>query len=127
MAMLMASVPLRKFNTEKMFVLLRTKRMQFRNHADTQTVQRSKGYAIYIYSIKLRMLEVRENDLALRKLSGGTGHLEGNTACLLEKTYPALKICRLPTVKIIVIYLATAANEAHFCVCYRHMCIFFVT
>jgi len=60
--------------------------MQLRNHADTQTVQRSKGHAIYMYSIKLRMLEVLENDLALRKLSGGVGHLEGNTACLLEKT-----------------------------------------
>ena len=35
-----------------MFVLLRTKRMQLRNHADTQTVKRStrlKGYAVYIY------------------------------------------------------------------------------
>jgi len=34
-----------------MLVLLRTKRMQLRNHADTQSVKRSKrwkGYAIYI-------------------------------------------------------------------------------
>jgi len=58
-----------------MFALLRTKRMQLRNHADTQPVKRSKGYAIYIYRIKFRMLEVRENELALRKLSGGTAHL----------------------------------------------------
>jgi len=49
--------------------------MQLRNHADTQPVKRSKGYAIYIYRIKFRMLEVRENELALRKLSGGTAHL----------------------------------------------------
>jgi len=34
--------PLKKFYTEQMFVLLRTKRMQLRNHADTQTVKRSK-------------------------------------------------------------------------------------
>jgi len=87
---------LRKFYTERMFALLRTKRMQFRSHADTQPVKRSKGVAIYIYiyRIKFRMLEVRENELALRKLSGGTVQLEGNTAsCLLEKKYPALKIC----------------------------------
>jgi len=42
---------------------------------------------------------------------------------LLEKKCPALKICRLPTVQIVVIqiYLATAANEAFFCDCYRNM------
>jgi len=34
--------PLRKFYTEQMFVLLSTKRMQLRNHADTQTVKRSQ-------------------------------------------------------------------------------------
>jgi len=30
---------------------------------------------IFIYRIKLRMLEVRENEIALRKLSGGTAQL----------------------------------------------------
>jgi len=34
--------PLRKFYTEQMILLLRTKRMQLRNHADTQTVKRSQ-------------------------------------------------------------------------------------
>jgi len=34
--------PLRKFCTEQMFVLLRTKRMQPRSHADTQAVKRSQ-------------------------------------------------------------------------------------
>jgi len=73
--------PLRKFYTEQMFVLFRTKRVQLRNHADTQTVncsQRWKGYVIYVYtvhSIKFRMLEVRENEIALRNLSGGTAQL----------------------------------------------------
>jgi len=33
--------PLRKFYTEQMLVLLRTKCIQLRNHADTQTVKRS--------------------------------------------------------------------------------------
>jgi len=37
-----AVFPLRKFYTEQMFVLLRTKRMQLRNHADTQPVKRSQ-------------------------------------------------------------------------------------
>jgi len=47
---------LRKFYTEQMFALLRKKRMQLRNHADTQTVKRSqhwKGYAIYIYIYRI--------------------------------------------------------------------------
>ena len=34
---------------------------------------------IYIYRINFRMLEVRENEIALRKLSGGTAQL-----CSLE-------------------------------------------
>ena len=35
----------------------------------------------------------------------------GNTSV---KKYHVLKICRWPMVKIIIIYLAMAANEAHF-------------
>jgi len=65
-----------------MFVLLRTKRMQLRNHVDTQTVKRSqrlKGYAVYMYRIKFRMFEVHENEIALRKLSGGTAHAQLHT------------------------------------------------
>jgi len=34
----------------------------------------------YIYHMKFRMLEVRENEIALHKLSGGIAHLKGNTA-----------------------------------------------
>jgi len=60
-----------------MFVLLRTERMQLRNHGDAQTEKRS----IYIPYIKFRMLEVRENETALRKLPGGVAHLRGNTDC----------------------------------------------
>jgi len=48
--------PLRKLYAEQMFVLLRTKRMQLRNHADTHRVkrfQRQKGYVIYVYRINL--------------------------------------------------------------------------
>jgi len=30
---------------------------------------------MYIYRIKCRMFEVRENEIALRKLSGGTAQL----------------------------------------------------
>jgi len=67
-----------------MFVLLRTERMQLRNHADAQTVKRSKrykGYATCVYihiyrdCIKFRMLEMREIEIALLKLSGGTAQL----------------------------------------------------
>jgi len=46
-----AVFPQRKFYTEQMFVLLRTKRMEWCNRADTPTVKRSqrqKGCAIYI-------------------------------------------------------------------------------
>jgi len=81
--MIGAVFPVRKFCTEQMFVLLRTKRMQLRNHPDTQTAkhsQRKKGYAIhttniYIYRPKFRILEVRKNAIALCKLPGGTAQL----------------------------------------------------
>jgi len=34
-----------------------------------------EGYAVYIRRMEFRMLEVRENEISLRKLSGGTTHL----------------------------------------------------
>jgi len=37
-----AVFPVRKFSTEQMFVLLRTKRMQLRDHANTQTAKHSQ-------------------------------------------------------------------------------------
>jgi len=70
--------PLRKFYTEQTFVLLRTKRMQLRNRADTNSkaFPTLKGlYDIYICRIKFRILEVRENEIALRKLSDGIAQL----------------------------------------------------
>ena len=66
-----------------MLVLLRTKRMQLRNHADHK--QRSAPnvkkalrhiyiYIYCIYSSKFRMLEMRDTEIALRKLSGGAAY-----------------------------------------------------
>ena len=75
--------PLRKFYTEQTFVLLCTKCIRLRNHADTQPVKRFKGYAF-----KFRMLEVHENEIALRKLSGSTAHLH-----TLEETLLTINIC----------------------------------
>ena len=76
--MIMDSVPSHKILHWANVVLLHTKRMQLWNHAHTQTVkhsQRSKDYAIYIYRIKSRKFEVRENEISLRKLSGGIPQL----------------------------------------------------
>jgi len=70
--------PLRKLYTEQMFVVLCTKRMQLRNHVDTNTEELPslKGLCeVYTQRIKFRMLTVRENETALRKLSGGTAQL----------------------------------------------------
>ena len=67
--------PLRKFYSEQTSVLLHTKRMQLPNHADTQTVKRSQLCNTYIYRSKFRMLKVLEDEIALRKLSGGTAQL----------------------------------------------------
>jgi len=58
--------------------LLRTKRMQLRNHADSKTMKRSlgwKGYAIYTYNTKFGLLEVRDNEISLRTLCSGTRQL----------------------------------------------------
>jgi len=65
-----------------MFALLRTKRIQLHNHADanSEAFPTLKGLCviyiyIYIYRIEFRMLEVRKNEIALRKLSAGTARL----------------------------------------------------
>jgi len=42
---------------------------------------------VYIYRIKFRMLEWRENEIALRKLCGGTAHAQLRT---LERTLVTL-------------------------------------
>jgi len=70
-----------------MFVLLRIERMQLRNHVDTQPMKRSNRYAIYIHHIKFGMLEVRENEISLRKLSGGTAQLRNLAGTLLTNHY----------------------------------------
>ena len=44
-------------------------------HTNSEAFPALRGYAICIYSIKFRMLEVRENETSLRKLSGGTAQL----------------------------------------------------
>jgi len=41
--------------------------------ADTQPTRRFKGYAAYIYDI-FGILQVSENEISLRKWSGGTAH-----------------------------------------------------
>jgi len=46
-------------------------RMQFHNHADTQPVKCFEC----IYDIKFGMLQVRKNEISLRKCSGGTADL----------------------------------------------------
>jgi len=45
----------------------------------TQPVKRSKrykGYAILTYDIEFGMLQVRKNEISLRKWSGGTAHAQ---------------------------------------------------
>ena len=41
------------------------------------------------------MSEVRENEIALRKVSGGTAHLRGNTACAVSFTVKHSSACTL--------------------------------
>jgi len=59
--------------------------MQFNNHVDTQPVKRFESAMRYIYDIKFGMLQVRKNEISLRKCSGGSAdravvHLRGNTS-----------------------------------------------
>jgi len=64
--------------------------MQLHNDADTQLVKRFKRQkvcAIYcIYDIKFYMLQVRENEISLRKWSDSAAHLR-----TLEGTLPIMK------------------------------------
>jgi len=56
---LQAVFPPRKFCTEQMFVLLRTKRMQLRNHADTTSEAfPALKYTVHVSRIQFRTLEV---------------------------------------------------------------------
>jgi len=103
-----------------MFVLLRTKRMQLRNHADTQTVERSqrwKRYAICIHLIAFRMLEVRDHEIAPRKLSGGTGQLRILGGTLLSPIH-SLSISRRESQAVAVVvenyWCFMTVTENHF-------------
>ena len=53
--------------------------MQFHNDVDTQTVKRFDRAMRYIHDIKFGMLQVRKNEISLRKCSGSSAHLRGNT------------------------------------------------
>ena len=67
-----------------MFALLRTERMQLRNHRHrtSETFPSLKGLCdIYIYCIKYGILEVCENEISLRKWPPGTAQL-----CTFEVT-----------------------------------------
>ena len=74
-----SSVPVRKFYIEKMFPLVR---MQFRNHVDTQPVKRFERSMRCIYDIKLEILQMRKNEISLRKCSAGSAQL-----CTSEGTF----------------------------------------
>jgi len=52
-------------------------RMQFHNHVDTASETFRKCYPLcnIIYDIKFGTLQVRNNDISLRKCSGGSAHL----------------------------------------------------
>ena len=64
--------PVRTFYIEQMFVLVR---MQFDNYVDTHPVKRCERAMRYIYGIKYGMLQVRENEILLRKCSGSSAQL----------------------------------------------------
>jgi len=59
--------PPRKFCTEQMSVSVR---MKLRNHAQAKRFKRCD-----MFNIKFWMLQVRENEISLRKWSGGTAWL----------------------------------------------------
>ena len=74
-----SSAAVRTFYIEQMFVSVR---MQFHNHADTQPVQRFDRAMWYIYDIKLEILQVRKNEISLRKCSAGSAQLRTSEGTL---------------------------------------------
>ena len=50
-------------------------RMQFHNHVDTQPVKRFERAMQNIYDIRFCMLQVRKNEISLRKCSVGSAQL----------------------------------------------------
>jgi len=84
-----------------MFVLLRTKRMQLRNHADTQTVKRSKQWSvtramryIYIY-LQYQIWNKCARQISLRKLCGGTAHFRTLEGALLMNEEMSSFFCQV--------------------------------
>jgi len=78
MKLVTSSVIVRRFYIEQVFVLVR---IQFHNHAYTQPVKRFWKAMRYIYDIKFGTLQVRKNEISLRKCSGDFAQL-----CALEGT-----------------------------------------
>jgi len=77
-----SSVPVRKLYILQMFALVR---MQFHNHVDTQPVKRFDRAMRQICDIKFGMLQVRKNEISLRKLSAGSAHLRTSEGTLITR------------------------------------------
>jgi len=60
-------------------------RMQFHNHVDTQQVKRFERAMRCIYDIKSGMLQVRENEISLRRCSGSSAHLRSLEGTLVTR------------------------------------------
>ena len=60
-------------------------RMQFDNHVDTQPVKRFDRAMRCIYDIKFEMLQVRKNEIPLRKCSGGSALLRTPEGTLVTR------------------------------------------
>jgi len=61
-------------------------RMQFNNHEDKQPVKRFERAMRCICDIKFGMLQVRKNEISLRKSSGGSADLRSCTPWLRGNT-----------------------------------------
>ena len=74
-----SSVPVRTFYIEQMFFSVR---MQFNKHVHTQPVKR---FERAIYHIKFGMLQVRKNEVSLRKCPGGSAQLRTSEGTLVTR------------------------------------------
>ena len=74
--------PVRKFYIEQTFVPVR---MQFHNYVDIQPAKRFERAMRCAYDIKSGMLQVRKNEILLRKCSGGSAHLHILEEALVTK------------------------------------------
>jgi len=59
--------------------------MQFHNHVDTQPVKRFGRAMRCICDIKFGMLQVRKNEISLRKCSGGSPQLRTSRETLVTR------------------------------------------